>query len=149
VMARTQDLMAKGKEKPMFKKFFSLFIAALLLNTMICVQPASADSKQEKQTRLADKVKIGISKLGVGKEALVEVKLRDKTKLAGFVGGINENHFVVTNVKIGNSTSIAYTDVQQVSGHNLSTGAKIAIGIGIGVGIALIVFAIYLNCCTG
>jgi hypothetical protein len=133
----------------MLKKLLSLLIAVLLLNAMIFVQSASADTKQEKQARLADKVKIGISKLGVGKEALVEVKLRDKTRLAGYLCEVNEDHFIVMNTKIGNSTSIAYTDVQQVSGHNLSTGAKIAIGIGIGVGVALIIFAIYLNCCTG
>lgn len=133
----------------MFKKYFSLTIAATLLSTMICVQPASADSKQEQQARLAEKVKSGVSRLGVGREAIVEVKLRDKTKLAGYIGEISDNRFVVTNAKVGSSTSVPYTDVTQVKGHNISTGAKIAIGIAIGVGAALIIFAIFLNCCTG
>jgi hypothetical protein len=37
------------------------------------------------------------------------------------------------------ATTVAYTDVTKVKGHNLSTGAKIAIGIGIGVGVVLLI----------
>ena len=133
----------------MLKKSFSLFIAALLFNTLVLVQSASANSKEEKQAQFAEKVKTGISKLGVGKDALVEVKLRDKTKLVGYINEVSEGSFVVASLKTGDSTSAAYTNVTQVKGHNLSTGAKIAIGIGIGVGIALIVLAIYIGCCTG
>jgi hypothetical protein len=133
----------------MLKRFMSLITAALLLMTMICVQSVSAETKLDKQARFAQKVKAGIARLGTGRESLVEVKLRDKTKLAGYVGEANEESFVVTNIKTGASTGVAYANVSQVRGHNLSTGAKIAIGVAIGVGIALIVLAIYLNCCTG
>ena len=133
----------------MLKKSISVVIAALLVNAMICVNSASADTKQEKQARFAEKVKAGISKLGVGKNSLVEVKLRDKTKMVGYIAEASEDRFVVTNLKTSDSTTVAYSDVTQVRGNNLSTGAKIAIGIGIGVGVALIILAIYLNCCTG
>jgi hypothetical protein len=43
-------------------------------------------------------------------------------------------------------TTVAYSDVAQIKGHNLGTGAKIAIGIGIGVGLTILFFyIIYLS----
>jgi len=133
----------------MLKRVLAVTLVTILFCTLVSVQSASADSKEEKQARFAEKVKTGISKLGVGKDALVEVKLRDKTKLAGYIDGVSEGSFVVANMKTGNLTSVAYSEVTQVKGHNLSTGAKIAIGVAIGVGITLILLAIYINCCTG
>jgi hypothetical protein len=133
----------------MLKKSLSLMAAFFLLSAIVFVKPALAESKEEKQARFAQKVKTGIHKLGPGKDSIVEVKLRDKTKLTGHIAEVSDASFVVSNPKLGSSTTVNYTDVTQVKGHNLSTGAKIAIGVAIGVGIALIIFAIYLNCCTG
>jgi len=130
------------------KKFLSLLLAGLLIQ-LISVQSASASPLPDKQTKLAEKVKEGVSKLGVGQDARVELKLRDKTKLTGYISEVKEDSFVVSDAKTGDATTVAYSNVTQVKGHNLGTGAKIAIGIGIGVGIVLIIFAIYLNCCTG
>ena len=130
------------------RKFLSVLLAGLLIQ-LLSVQSAFANPMADKQTRLAEKVREGVSKLGVGQDARVELKLRDKTKLAGYISEVKEDSFVVSDAKTGDATTISYSNVTQVKGHNLSTGAKIAIGIGIGVGIVLIVFAIYLNCCTG
>lgn len=132
----------------MLKKSLSLLLAGLLIQ-LICIQPASANPMADKQAQLAEKVKEGVSKLGVGQDARVELKLRDKTKLAGYISEVKEDSFIVSDAKTGDATTVAYTSVTQVKWHNLGTGAKIAIGIGIGVGIVLIIFAIYLNCCTG
>lgn len=133
----------------MLKRSISLMAAFFLLSAAGFVKPALADTKEEKQARLAEKVKTGIHKLGAGKDSIVEVKLRDKTKLQGYIAEVSDTGFVVSNPKMGSSTPVAYTSVTQVKGHNLSTGAKIAIGIAIGVGVALIILAIYINCCTG
>ena len=43
------------------------------------------------------------------------------------------------------ATTVAYGDVTQVKGHNISTGAKIAIGVAIGVGVTLLLLYIYLH----
>jgi hypothetical protein len=133
----------------MLKRVLAITLASLLVNAIVSVQPASAGSKSDEQAQFIEKLRQGIARLGVGRDAVVEVKLRDKTRLAGYIDRASEGIFVVANVKTGESRSVAYADVTQVKGHNLSTGAKIAIGIGIGVGIALIVLAIYLGCCTG
>jgi hypothetical protein len=126
----------------MFKKSFAIILACLLVQ-MLCVQPATAKSKEEKQAQLTQKVKTAISKLGVGRDARVEIKLQDKTKLAGYVSEVKDDSFIIADPKTSATTTVAYADVTQVKGHNLSTGAKIGIGIGIGVAIMVIAFALW------
>ena len=124
----------------MFKRSFAIILACLLVQ-MLCFQSASAKSKEEKQAQLTQEVKTGISKLGVGRNARVEVKLQDKTKLAGHISEVKDDSFIITDPKTNGTTTVAYTDVTRVKGHNLSTGAKI--GIGIGIAIAAITLAIW------
>jgi hypothetical protein len=125
----------------MFRKSLTIILAALLIQTL-CVQSASAKSKEEERAQLTEKVRLGVLKLGVGRDARVEVTLQRRTKLAGYIREVNDDSFVVASVKTGAATTVAYADVTRVKGHNLSTGAKVGIGIGIGLGIALIAFLI-------
>jgi hypothetical protein len=123
----------------MFTKCVSVLLATLLLQ-IILAPPVFADSKNEdKQAQVTHKVKAGIAKLGVGPQARVDVRLLDRTKLAGYVSEIRDESFTVTNKATGVATSVAYADVSHIKGHHLSTGAKIAIGIGIGVAVIAIV----------
>jgi hypothetical protein len=125
----------------MFRKFICLSLVAVLSGA--AALPTLAASKEEKQAAFIEKVRTGVARLGTGTDACVEVKLRDKTKLKGFISEINNDHFVVTDLKSGNATRVAYPDVQRVKGANLSTGAAIAIGAAIGAGVALLaLFAI-------
>jgi len=114
----------------MFERVLCLVLVGFLLN-VAGVRPAYAGSKEEKETRLAEKVKEGISKIGTGAAAHVEVKLRDKTKLKGYVSEANEDSFVTVDEKTNATSTVAYSQVQQVKGNNLSTAAKIAIGVGV------------------
>ena len=111
----------------MFKKHLSLVFAVLIINLTLGGS-AFASAKVEKA---AEKVKTSIVKLGTGKDAKVEVKLKDGTKLKGYVSQINENSFVVINEKTGVTTEVPYPNAKQVKGNNLSTGVKIAIGVGV------------------
>jgi hypothetical protein len=114
----------------MFKKILSLVLVGFLLN-VTGVSVAYAGTKEEKEARFAEKVKEGISKLGTGAEARIEVKLRDKTKLKGYVSEAGVDGFVVVDEKTGATSTVAYPQVKQVKGNNLSTGAEIAIGVGL------------------
>ena len=69
----------------------------------------------------------------------MEVKLRDKTKLKGYISGASAETFSVTDLKTGATATVAYPDVTRVRGHNLSTGATIAIAAGVAVGVTLLV----------
>ncbi len=114
----------------MFRKIVSLMLAVLLFTTAN-VNIAYARSNEEKDARLAAKVKEGVSKLGVGKEAQVEVKLRNKTKLKGYISEAGEDSFVVINAKTGESSTVIYPWVRQIKGNNRSLGIQIAIGVAI------------------
>jgi hypothetical protein len=113
----------------MFKKILSLVLVGFLLN-VTGVSFAYAGSKEEKETRFAEKVKEGISKLGTGAEARIEVKRRDKTKLKGYVSEAGKDSFVIVDEKTGATATVTYSQVKQVKGNNFSKGAEIAIGVG-------------------
>ena len=114
----------------MVKKVLSLVLVGSLF-LIAGLTPAYAGSKEEKATRFAEKVKAGIGKLGTGADARIEVKLRDKTKLKGYVSEAAEDSFVVVDEKTGASSTVTYAQVKQVKGNNLSTAAEIALGVGI------------------
>ena len=95
---------------------------------------AATSTPEEKEAARVTKIKTSITELGTGTEAKIKIKLRDKTKLAGYVSQINDASFVMVDDKTGAATEVAYPNVTQAKGKNLSTGAAIAIGIGIGVG---------------
>lgn len=119
----------------------SLITIGLMLNLSLFGATSGATTKEEKRRALAEKVKLNIAKLGAGRDARVEVKLKDGTKLKGFISEIKEDYFVVTCADTGQSTTVAYSQTKQVKGNNLSTGVKIAIGVGIVLIILAVGFA--------
>jgi hypothetical protein len=113
----------------MYKRYSSLFLIVLLLH--VTAAPCFAKPKEDKEAQRAEKVRQGILRLGVGKDARVSLKLKDKTRLVGYISEAKSESFVIKDMKTGASSVVAYPSVTQVKGHNLSTGAKIAIGVGI------------------
>ena len=99
----------------------------------------SAHAKAGEEARLVEKARASIVKMGVGKDARVEVKLRDKTKLKGYVSDATEDSFTVTDSKTGASRTVFYTDVTQVSkqGNGLSTMTKVIIGAAVAAGLII------------
>lgn len=122
----------------MFKKLLSLTLVAVLIN-LAAATPAYAVSREAKDARFAEKVKASVLKLGTGEPARVRIKLRDKTKLAGYISAADGDSFTVIDSQTGMATTIAYPQVKSVQGNNLSTGAKIAIGVGIAATIIFII----------
>ena len=125
----------------MLKKICSVVLAALLLQW--AAVPAFAESGADKEGKRAEKVRAQLAKLGTGKDARVRLQLRDKTKLEGYISEAGAESFVVTD-SAGKTTTVAYPQVKKALGHNLSTGAKIAIGIGIGAGVTLLIIFLYI-----
>ena len=124
----------------MLMRMTSIFLIVLLAN-IAYPSRALAGDKQEKEVKFAQKLKSELEKLGTGRDARVEVKMRDKTKLKGHISEISYEYFVVVDTKTGSPTTVTYSQVEKVKGNNLSTGAKIAIGAGIVVGV-LFIFAL-------
>ena len=120
----------------MLKRVCSVALAGLLLQS--AAVPAFAKSDAGKEARRAEKVRTQLTKLGTGKDARVRLRLRDKTKLEGYISEAGADTFVVTD-SAGKTTTVAYPQVAKAKGNNLSTGAKVAIGIGIGAAIVLLI----------
>jgi hypothetical protein len=117
------------------KRVISL-ILIVLLTQLFFVRPTFAGTKEEK---FAEKVKTEIAKLGTGQDAKIKVKLKDGTKIKGYVSEISESQFTVINEKTGQATQVPYPQVKQAKGNNLSGGVVIAIAVV--AAIAFIIFA--------
>lgn len=124
----------------MTKKLISLALALLLAH--VGAAAAGAKTKAAKESERAEKVKRAVLSLGTGEQARVKVGLRDGTKLEGYVAGADDSSFTVVSMKTGAATVVPYPQVGQVKGHNLSTGAKIAIGAAIAVAVLAILWAV-------
>lgn len=119
----------------MLKRLFSIGLVVLLIhagNSLLIAAQGDAST---------DKVKATVAKRGTGPKAKVTVKLKDNTKLKGFISQSGSDSFTVTDSKTGQTRTLAYADVTEVKKQGgLSLGAKIGIGVGIGAG-ALALFA--------
>lgn len=108
----------------MIRKLMALAVSSALL-CVLCSTPAAAGSREDEQAQLAAKVKSAVTKLGTGPDARIEVKLRDKTKLKGYIREANADGFVVIDDKTGAATEIAYPQVTQAKGKNRLSGDKV------------------------
>jgi hypothetical protein len=127
----------------MMKQTVTLMLALLLLNLHMSVVAARTIDEDSK---FAAKVKTEVAQLGSGTAARVEVELRDRTKLKGYILQSDANEFVLVNARDGKVVGVSYPQVRTVKGNNLATGVKVAIGIGLAV-LALAVFCkLYKPC---
>ena len=124
------------------KKSLARILIGALLFTYAVAPYAYAGSQEKKALEHAAKVKAAVAKLGTGPNARIAVKLRDKTKVAGFVSQVGDDSFVITDLKTNATTTVSYLNVEQARGKGLSTGAKIAIGAGIGIGTWFLIWLI-------
>ncbi|CAN5758528.1 hypothetical protein BH20ACI4_BH20ACI4_23910 [soil metagenome] len=108
--------------------------AVFLMQTLF-FQQTFAETKEEK---FAQKVKTEIAKLGTGTDAKIKIKLKDGTKIKGYVLETNDSEFVVMNAKTNQAIPVAYPQVSQAKGNNLSKGTIIIIGF-VGLIVLLVV----------
>ncbi len=136
VLAAGPGTMDQLSIKPALR-ITAVVVIALILN-FTSSPVALAGANPEKEARFAQQVKTEIAKLGIGPNARVELKLRDKTKLKGYISEVTDESFAVVDEKTAAATTVTYPQVKQVKGNNLSLGVKIAIGVGILFVVALI-----------
>jgi hypothetical protein len=96
----------------MIRRSLSIALSAVLLTTAIGFKPALAQTSGDAQR--IEKVRGKVIKIGEGRNARVEVKLRDDTKVKGYVSKAEQDAFTVTDPKTGASRTLAYADVQDV-----------------------------------
>ena len=131
------------QEKNMFRKILSLSLASILIQ-LACAYPAFANADPKKEAARIEKVRAAIIKLGTGPEARVKIELEDNTKLEGYIREAGADNFTLMVTRTGSANTVAYSQVKQAKGNNLSTGARIGIGVGVAVGVALVIaYAIF------
>lgn len=133
----------------MIKKNISIVVTALLTLSTITQQSVLASTKPEKEARFAQKVKAAIVQLGTGQSSQVNLKLRDKTKLTGYISEIGDTSFVVTDLKSAQPTTVSYPNVVQIKGNNLSTRTKIIITAAVIAGVAITLYIVRGAFCDG
>lgn len=125
------------------KNIALVIIASLIFNTCsFAAQAASTSAAQTQTSGALQAAKVKEKVRNRGEKSHVKVTLTNGTTVDGNISKIAETSFEVTYKKTGQSTTIAYADVQKVGGPGLSTGVKIAIGVGIGIGIVAAILAI-------
>ncbi len=131
----------------MLKKFIALTLVGLLFSITTAASGfANSNSKMEREAKDTQRVKTNILKLGTGEQARIEVKLKDKTKLAGYISEAKEESFIITNLKTGVATDVNYAAVGQVKGNNLATGVKIAIWVGVAIAAGFLIWYLTTYC---
>ena len=132
----------------MLKRIFVVIVAAVMLSAPFGLQSARA---QVANDAAAEKARAGVMKAGTGREARVEVRLRDETKLKGYVSEAGADSFTVTDAKTGAARAVAYTDVAQVKrqGGGLSPTTKALIWGGVAAGAAITLYAVRGAFCDG
>jgi redox-regulated HSP33 family molecular chaperone len=111
------------------RKHFAIVLSSIVLFSTFCFSSTTrAQSVPDAQS--AEKARATVQKIGLGRDARVEVKLRDQTKVKGYVSAAEQDFFTVTDSKTGTSQTVRYAEVAKVKkpGHGLSTTAWVMIG---------------------
>lgn len=111
------------------------YLAFVLISLLVAIPSVGAKSKADKEAQQTEKIKTALLQLGTGQEARVSLKLKDKTKVAGYIRAAGAESLVVVDATTGAATTVPYPTITQVKGNNLSTGAKVAIVLGIVAGV--------------
>ena len=126
----------------MIKLWLSLTLIYLLVFT---AAPVLARAKQGAQADSVEQIKMKLERIGLGEKARATVRLKNGTKLKGFIYQMGANDFVLKDKKTLAPTQILYSDVERVESNKGHSRAKwIGIGAAIGVGAFLAILGISL-----
>ena len=132
----------------MLKRTIAIMLAGILLSVAFGFQPVHAQTGKDDQ--LAAKARADISKSGTGKDARVEVRMRDDSRLKGYISEAGQDTFTITDAKTGASRTVAYADVSQVrkQGGGLSTRTWIILG-AVAAAVVVVGIAVKPAVCDG
>ena len=126
----------------MFKKALTAALAALLINLAAAGNARAAVAQDA--AAAAAKVKESVARLGTGPSALAEVKLKNRTKLKGYVSEASDEHFTVVGSD-GSVTRVAYAEVESVKAVKPKSGRKKFDEHGL-IGLSLVGGIILMTC---
>ncbi|CAN5249451.1 MAG: hypothetical protein ACR2GW_00065 [Pyrinomonadaceae bacterium] len=126
----------------MHRKFVTLILIVLLAQVNSAMT-STANGQAAQEAPAVEEAKSKIARAGLGEKARVTVKLKDGTKIKGYVSQARDEEFIVRDRKTNEPTIIHYRDVAKIEnnrGH--STAKAVTIGVVAGVGSVIAVLAI-------
>jgi hypothetical protein len=142
--SKLENRMLRGVAAQMFRTFLSLLLTGLLMLGLNVAPVVAAQTTNDAQA--VEKVRLKVAKLGLGDKARATVRMKDGTKIKGFVSQAGTNDFTVRDRKTGEPTVILYRDVLKVEDNNgHSTLRNILIGAGIGAAALAVVLVVIFS----
>jgi len=123
----------------MLRKFLALALSILLVHTYAVI-PLHAKAQTGTKTSHIEDIKAQVAVAGVSTEKLVEVKLKDGTKLKGHITGIKEESFDVTIALNGEKKSVLYSDVSKLGTSWSTKKVVLVLGVVVGTIVAIVAF---------
>jgi hypothetical protein len=122
----------------MLRQVFAIVLCGLLFETVLsadawALQPAGALASPQ-----AARVRHAVARVGTGTDALVAVRLSDKSVVSGWIQSIGLASFEVVNPQTGEQTTVQFLDVSRLAGTNLVSGDTVQYGGGLGSKLASI-----------
>lgn len=132
----------------MLKRTVAIIISGILISTALGFQLVHAQTA--KAAQFTEKARADVLRRGTGTDARVEVKLRDNSKVKGYISEAGQDSFTVTDSKTGTSKTLNYADVSQVKkqGGGLSTRTWIILG-AVAAAVVVVGIAVKPAVCDG
>ena len=115
----------------MIKKYF-----AIMLSVMLAALSFTFSTNAQSTSTDVQKVRSKVQGLAVNHDKKVEVKLKDTTRVKGYITSVDQDSFAISNSATSSAETIAYADVVDVkkSGGGLSNKSWWIIG-GVAAGV--------------
>ncbi|MCU1268001.1 MAG: hypothetical protein JWM21_4319 [Acidobacteria bacterium] len=115
----------------MLRRTFALMLSVVMMLAALGLHVVKAQSSTD--AKAIEKTRAKVRKLGVGREARVEGRLRDNTRFKGHISAANQDSFAVIDAKTGAEQTITYADVTQVKkrGSGFSTRNWVIVGAAV------------------
>jgi len=115
----------------MFRRTFAMMLSGIILVTAGGFQQVLAQTPSD--TQAVEKIRTKVRQIGVGPNARIEVNLRDKTQLKGYISAADQESFTVTDGKTGSTRTVSYADASGVKklGGRLSSKTWIILGAAV------------------
>jgi hypothetical protein len=103
----------------------------ILVQSILCADALAIQSTQPAQPKQVIKISNLLTKLGSGEEALIAVRLKDKSVYKGYVAEVERDSFRVVDTQTGESNRVSMAQISRMQGVNLMTGVQVSHGVGI------------------
>jgi hypothetical protein len=131
------------------KKPFAVLLSLMLVTLNVFFSRATR-AQSATEIEAAQKSRIKVQSLGVNPDKHVEVKLRDKTKLKGYISALGQDSFTLTDIKSDTPQTVAYADVIEAKKASTGFSTKTWLVLGaVGVGVIVTLIAVKPALCDG